>query len=161
MKQMKLNFSAIISLYLLSIIYSSFVDAKSVYVAPKLPSFPYKTFNIIDYHAISDDKTDNTKAIQTAIDAAVSAGGGQVIIPLGNYLTSPIQFGNNLNIHFDSDAKLKMLPIDRYPGGTTHCSNFIVAEKLHDIAITGKGTIDGQGSPWWKHAKWMMPNALV
>jgi len=145
-------------LLILSFIFSSvtndnYVIAQSVYVAPKLPSFPEKSFNINKYNAVGDDNTDNTKAIQSAIDAAVSAGGGEVVIPIGVYLCGPIQFGNNLNLHFDSGAILKMLPIDRYPGGTTDGTNFITAEKLHDIAITGKGTIDGQGSPWWKFAK--------
>lgn len=75
------------------------------------------------------------------------------MIPTGVYLCGPIQFGNKLNLHIDSGAVLKMLPIDKYPGGTNEGISFISAANLHDIAITGKGTIDGQGSPWWKNAK--------
>jgi polygalacturonase len=46
-----------------------------------------------------------------------------------------------------------MLPLDQYPGGTTAPANFISGTEMHDIAISGPGTIDGQGSPWWPYAK--------
>lgn len=39
--------------------------------------------------------------------------------------------------------------MDRYPGGTKSGTDFISGSKLHDVAITGSGTIDGQGAPWW------------
>ena len=42
-----------------------------------------------------------------------------------------------------------MLPIDRYPGGTTSPAHFISGANLHDIAISGAGAIDGQGQAWW------------
>ncbi len=140
-------------MFVMNLISPSIGKAQSKYEAPPLPSIPQRVFNVSNYNALGDDKTDNTKAIQSAIDAAVSAGGGQVVIPKGVYLCGPIQFGNNLNLHFDSGSILKMLPIDKYPGGTTDGTSFISAAGLHDIAITGKGTIDGQGSPWWKFAK--------
>ncbi|HEY4785620.1 MAG TPA: glycosyl hydrolase family 28 protein [Bacteroidales bacterium] len=129
------------------------IKAQSAYVAPTLPSIPDKLFNIKDYGAVSDSVTDNTKAIQDAVNAAVNAGGGIVVVPSGIYLCGPIQFNNNLNLHIDSGAILRMLPIDRYPGGKAEGTSFISGSKLHDIAITGKGMIDGQGSPWWPFAK--------
>ena len=127
--------------------------AQSTYVAPTLPTIPAKTFNIKDYGAVGDSTTDNTKAIQDAIDVAGNAGGGKVIIPSGIYLCGPFQFTNNLDLHIDAHAVLRMLPMDKYPGGIIEGRNFIVGSKLHDIAITGKGMIDGQGSPWWPFAK--------
>jgi len=129
------------------------IKAQSAYVAPTLPTIPDKTFNIKNYGAVGDNVTDNTKAIQEAINAAGIAGGGKVIIPAGEYLCGPFQFTNNLNLQIDSAAILRMLPIDKYPGGTTEGLNFISGSKLHDIAISGKGMIDGQGSPWWPFAK--------
>lgn len=128
-------------------------SAQSKFITPDLPKIPEKSFSINNYGAISDKVTDNTKAIQAAIDSALGAGGGQVIVSKGEYLCGPLQFGNNLELHLDEGAILKMLPIDNYPGGTTDGNNFISGANLHDIAITGKGTIDGQGSPWWKFAK--------
>jgi len=129
------------------------VNAQSTYVAPALPSIPDKTFNIKDYGAVCDSVTDNAKAIQDAINAAINSGGGKVVVPSGIYLCGPIQFSNNLDLHIDSGAILRMLPMETYRGGTKEGTNFISGSKLHDIAISGKGMIDGQGSPWWPFAK--------
>lgn len=142
----------IIFLFLAGTNYAA-VKAPPAWVAPTLPTIPDKSFNVRDYGAVGDNMTDNTKAIQEAINAAGTAGGGKVILPAGIYLCGPIQFTNNLNLQIDSAAILKMLPIDRYPGGTAQGLNFISGSKLHDIAISGKGMIDGQGSPWWPFAK--------
>ncbi len=133
--------------------YFNTLKAQTVYVAPTLPSIPAKTFNIQHYGAVGDNATDNTKAIQGAIDAAVNAGGGEVVVPVGVYLCGPLRFASNLNLHIDSAAILKMLPMDKYPGGTKEGIAFISGSKLHDVVISGKGTIDGQGSPWWPYAK--------
>jgi len=143
-----------ISLFLFVFLcFAGSINAQSAYIAPTLPTIPDKTFNIKDYGAVGDNVTDNTKAIQSAINAAGNAGGGKVIIPSGEYLCGPFQFTSNLNLQIDSAAILRMLPIDKYPGGTAEGQNFISGTKLHDIAISGKGTIDGQGSPWWPFAK--------
>ncbi|MGC4099976.1 glycoside hydrolase family 28 protein [Ferruginibacter sp.] len=129
------------------------LQAQTALVTPALPVIPNKTFNIKDFGAAADAQTDNTSAIQKAIDAANTAGGGKVVVPAGVFLCGPLQFVNNLNFQLDSGALLKLLPIDKYPGGTTTGTDFISGTKLHDVAITGKGTIDGQGSPWWPFAK--------
>src|SRR5438270_6861690 len=127
--------------------------AQSDFPDPALPSIPHKLFSIKDFGAIGDDRTDNTVAIQTAINAALAAGGGTVIVPAGVYLSGPLQVGSHLQLQIDSAAILQFLPIDRYPGGTAQGLDFISGSKLHDIALTGKGTIDGQGAPWWPFAK--------
>ncbi|HUZ60880.1 MAG TPA: glycosyl hydrolase family 28 protein [Hanamia sp.] len=129
------------------------VNAQSNYVAPVLPSIPDKVFNIKNFGAISDNQTDNTQAIQKTIDAAENGGGGKVEIPEGTYLCGPLQFYSNLDLHIDSNAVLRFLPINRYPGGLDEGTAFITGKGLENIAITGKGTIDGQGSPWWPYAK--------
>jgi len=56
-------------------------------------------------------------------------------------------------INLRVNGTLRMLPLDKYPGGTTAPANFISGAGRHDIAISGSGTIDGQGSPWWPYAK--------
>lgn len=120
---------------------------------PALPVIPDKVFSIKTYGAVSDTVTDNTAAIQQAINVANKAGGGKVIIPAGTYLCGPLHFYSNLDLQIDSSATLRFLPLGRYPGGLKEGRNFISGQGLHDIAITGKGTIDGQGSPWWPYAK--------
>ncbi|MFP5042887.1 glycoside hydrolase family 28 protein [Parasediminibacterium sp. JCM 36343] len=129
------------------------LDAQVDLPTPKLPTIPNKVFNIKDFGGVSDNKTDNTTAIQKAIDAANNAGGGKVVVPEGVYLCGPLVINSNLELHLDEGVTLKLLPLSRYPGGTTDGTDFIHGEKLHDIAITGKGTIDGQGADWWPFAK--------
>ncbi|MDD4968378.1 MAG: glycosyl hydrolase family 28 protein [Paludibacter sp.] len=131
----------------------STLKAQNAFIAPTLPIIQNKTFNIRDFGAVGDNKTDNTKAINDAISAASNAGGGKVVVPLGSFLCGPLRFKNNLNLQIDSAAILRMLPLDRYPGGTVEGTAFISGSQLHDIAISGKGMIDGQGSPWWPFAK--------
>jgi polygalacturonase len=152
---MKPNRAITLSLFLSFFLITNFttIYAQSAFVAPTLPTIPGKTFNVRDYGAVGDNIKDNTTAIQNAINAAANAGGGKVIVPAGIYLCGPFQFTNNLDLQIDSSAILRMLPIDKYPGGIIEGTAFITGLKLHDIAITGKGTIDGQGSPWWPFAK--------
>ena len=57
--------------------------------------------------------------------------------------------GINLRVN----GMLRMLPLRKYPGGTTDPANFIGGAGLHDIAISGRGVIDGQGVPWWPYAR--------
>jgi polygalacturonase len=120
---------------------------------PALPNIPNKTFNVTQYGAHRDHQADNAKALQAAIDAASAAGGGTVEIPAGDYLSGPIHLADRIRLQVDAGATLRMLPMDRYPGGTRNPESFITGSNLHDLAISGGGTIDGQGLAWWPHAK--------
>jgi polygalacturonase len=84
---------------------------------------------------------------------ANGSSGGVVEIPPGIYLSGPLNFSNSVGLRLDAGATLRMLPLDKYPGGTVNPKNFISGSGLHDIAITGSGAIDGQGSLWWPYAK--------
>jgi polygalacturonase len=114
--------------------------------------------NITNYGAVGDNITTNTTAIQNAINAAAAGGttngaaGGTVEIPPGIYLSGPLTLKSSVNLQIDAGAVLRMLPIDKYPGGTTSPANFISGSSLHDIEISGSGAIDGQGAPWWPYA---------
>jgi polygalacturonase len=121
------------------------------FVAPALPQIPAGIYNITNYGALGDGVVTNTSAIQAAIDAAVQAGGGTVEVPAGTYLSGPVKMADRINLRVD--GTLRMLPLGQYPGGTTAPANFISGAGLHDIAVSGAGTIDGQGSPWWPYAK--------
>lgn len=112
------------------------------------------------YLAIPDNNTDNTAAIQAAINAAAGGGttngllGGTVEIPAGTnaYLCGPLTLSSHVNLQIDAGAILRMLPITRWPGGTTSAGNFISGNNLQDIELSGSGAIDGQGAPWWPYA---------
>jgi len=110
--------------------------------------------NITDFGAVSSTTLTNTTAIQNAINAAAAGGatnglsGGTVEIPMGDYISGPLTMKSYVNLQIDAGATLQMLPYGSYPGGTSP-TDFISASKLHDIEISGGGTIDGQGAVWW------------
>jgi polygalacturonase len=139
-------------LIVLSALDLSSAQAQS-FIIPALPTIPNGIFNVTNYGAIGDGATTNTSAIQSAINAADKANGGTVEIPAGIFLSGPIQLANRINFHLDKGATLRMLPLDKYPGGTSDPANFISGASLHDVEISGLGVIDGQGIPWWPYAR--------
>jgi polygalacturonase len=105
-------------------------------------------YNIKKYGAKADDKTLNTVAIQSAIDACGTTG-GRVIIPEGTYLSGTLNLKNNVNLHLMPGAVLKgSSEFKDYPDlapGKKTVRAFINAAGVNHIAITGKGTINGNG----------------
>ena len=120
---------------------------------PPLPVIPQRTFTVTDSGAKGDGATDNAKAIQSAIDACAKAGGGVVIVPKGDFLCGPIRLASRINLRVEKGATLRILPLEKYPGGTKEPANFISGAGLQDVCISGEGTIDGQGAAWWPFAK--------
>jgi polygalacturonase len=127
----------------------------------KPPVFPKKDFNILKYGAKPGLIFDNREAINGAIDACAKAGGGRVIVPAGEFLTGAIRLRSNVNLHVSKGATLKFstdpkayLPLvhTRWEGmELMHLSPLIYAFEETNIAISGEGTLDGQGkSFFWK-----------
>jgi len=114
-----------------------------------------KDYNIMDFGAKSDTSNICTKAIQEAIDACYTDGGGRVIIPAGNFKSGTIIFKDNVELHFENGAILwGSKNLYDYPGikpkyvslrtqGKTR--QLIYAENASNIAISGLGEINGQG----------------
>jgi hypothetical protein len=123
----------------------------------KSPVFKKDTVSIKKYGAVADGNTLNTKNINSAIDALSKKGGGVVLIPSGLWLTGPIVLKNNINLHIAAGATL-LFTADKneYPlveanwEGLPQMRNQspISATKANNIAITGKGIIDGNGDGW-------------
>jgi len=119
---------------------------------PPLPVIPPGTFNVTDYGAIGDGATDNTNAIQGAINAARSAGGGTVEIPAAAqpYESGPLTLYSNINLQIDDGATLQALPFGVYPGSMSSPRHFITVNTgSTNVEISGSGAIDGNGSDWW------------
>jgi polygalacturonase len=103
-----------------------------------------KNYNITAYGAVADGKTNNTSAIQQAINEASANGGGRVVVPAGKFVTGVITLKSNVDLHVEKDAILLGSAI-RADYGEGKASPLIISNNQHHIAITGQGTIDGQG----------------
>ena len=125
------------------------------------PEFPDNEINILDHGANPDGKTKNTEAFKKAIAACAEKGGGKVIVPKGKYLTGAIHLDNNINLHLEEGAEILFStnPKDYYPLVETsyegveliNYSPLIYAYKKENVAVTGKGILNGQASNenWW------------
>lgn len=146
------------------------------------PTFREAVYDITAFGAKGDGITDAVKAINEAIDRCSHEGGGHVLIPEGNfYCRGSVFMKSNVDLHFADGARLTFsgigedfLPcvLTRWEGVEVfNFSPMIYARYLHNIAITGKGVIDGQGRKeivgWRKdddldqHTLWDMGTAQV
>ena len=132
-----------------------------------VPTFPSRDFDITTFGAAGDGRTSCTEAIRKAVAACSSAGGGRVIVPDGRFLTGAIRLESNVNLHLSDKATLaftddvKQYPIvfTRWEGvELMNFSPFIYAFEADNLAITGRGTLDGQADErhWWH---WRLPSA--
>jgi unsaturated rhamnogalacturonyl hydrolase len=137
---------------------TGWADYESVLARIKAPTFPDRDFPITDFGAKVG--TDASAAIAAAIDACNKAGGGRVVVPAGEWLTVAITLKSNVNLHVSEGATLRWLyEPARYPIVFTrfegvelmNFSPFIYAYGQENIAITGKGTLDGGAGwdNWW------------
>jgi len=135
---------------------------KQIEQSIRVPQFADKTYLITKYGAKTDaTAAKNQKAIQKAIDLCSKKGGGKVIVPAGSkFLTGAIHLKSGVNLEVQEGAVLEfafepeLYPIVETSWEGLECFNLspcVYAFKAKDIAITGKGTIDGGGSKetWW------------
>lgn len=121
----------------------------------ELPSFMDNTFHITDFGASGDGHTLNTTAFEKAVRACHDAGGGRIIVPAGIWLTGPICFMSNVNLHLEKGALIlfsrdhENYPIIQNPVNKSYIvSPPIYGFRLENIAITGQGILDGSGETW-------------
>ncbi|MEW4412099.1 glycoside hydrolase family 28 protein [Clostridium sp. AN503] len=127
------------------------------------PVFPDLKVDVTDYGAVPDDGGLDTKAIQAAIDQVSSQGGGMVVVPEGVFDTGAIVLKENVNLHLESENTVlcftrEIIP-ENYPLVLSYyegspCYNWsplIYAYEQDNIAVTGKGRLDGQADQdtWW------------
>jgi polygalacturonase len=116
------------------------------------------SFNVVDYGAVPDGTTLNTAAFARAVAACSAANGGTVIVPAGRYLTGAIILDSNMTLQLEAGSELLYSgnPADspivpsRWESTNAYIhAPLIYANGKHDVAVVGRGTINGQGSNWW------------
>lgn len=140
----------------------AFKESAKIEKQIKKTSFPKRTYLITDFGAKPDTPDEPChEAINRAIVACSLNGGGTVLVPKGTFHTGPLTLKSNVNLHVEEGAELKFSTDQSlyFPGVLTRwegldCYNarpLIYAYGETNIAITGKGVIDGQGSmeTWW------------
>ena len=117
------------------------------------PRIPAQVFAMADYHLKPDLSQPQTRLLQNVLDICHQAGGGEVVIGPGNYLTGPLTLHSDINLHLKKGCRLQFAtdPAD-YAKGPGYVEPCLEATNAHDIAITGHGVLDGQGRPWWRIA---------
>ncbi len=130
------------------------------------PVFPGLHGHVWHYGAVPNDGKLDTAAIQRAIDETSAHGGGTVVIPSGVYDVGAITLKSNVNLHLESKDTILRFTRDitpaNYPLVFAHYegsklynwSPLIYAYQQENIALTGKGTLDGQADKnnWWNWA---------
>jgi unsaturated rhamnogalacturonyl hydrolase len=125
----------------------------------KAPEFRARDFAITE-HGATPGGADCTAALARAIAAAHAAGGGRVVVPAGVFHTGAIHLKSNVNLHLAEGATLQFifapakypLVFTRWEG--VECMNYsalIYAFEQENIAVTGRGTLDGGADwdTWW------------
>ena len=135
------------------------IDKKLPFDMPEvqIPKFKKDTLNIVDFGAVPNTGKLCTKAINDAITKCSESGGGVVVIPSGLWTTGPIYLKSNVNLHtqngayilFTSDLNQYKLINSYFEGNKViRCESPIMGVGLENIAITGEGIFDGNGSKW-------------
>jgi polygalacturonase len=135
--------------------------ADRIVASVRRPRFPWRFFPVTDFGAVGDGTTKNTAAFAAAIAACSRSGGGHVIVPAGTFLTGAIHLRSRVDLHVAEGATILFSqdPNDYLPAVFTrwqgielmNYSPFIYSFGQRDIAVTGRGTLNGQAdaSHWW------------
>jgi len=121
------------------------------------PVIPDRQVKLTDFGGVGDGITLNTEAFAKAIDALSKQGGGKLVVPQGVWHTGPIVLKSNIELNlkvgavilFAADESLYPLIETSFEGlDTRRCQSPLSANGATNIAITGKGVIDGNGQYW-------------
>uniref|UniRef100_A0AAU6WL43 Pectate lyase superfamily protein domain-containing protein n=1 Tax=Chryseobacterium endophyticum TaxID=1854762 RepID=A0AAU6WL43_9FLAO len=120
-------------------------------------SFPAKRVFLTEFGGVPGGTVKNTEAFRKAIDALSKKGGGRLVVPRGMWLTGPIELKSNINLHVEEGAFIvfskdkndyPLVDVSFEGLNTIRCQSPISAKNATNIAITGKGVIDGSGDAW-------------
>ena len=153
--------------YLVCLAACLMLPAANAFAALPPPAEPEQVCDITDYGAVGDDETLNTEAFQKAIAACAEAGGGEVLVPAGDFMTGSIVLESNITLKIaeggriagtDSLAAYHYLDprhgristeLERGHGrlpqgdGRWHRA-LILGNDIENVQIVGPGVIDGR-----------------
>ncbi|MEM1324911.1 MAG: glycoside hydrolase family 28 protein [Bacteroidota bacterium] len=130
-------------------------EATAIVARIKAPTFPDREIQL----KLEEKSNDIREIVQTAIDEMSQKGGGKVILPEGKWFSKgPIHLKSNVNLHLEEGAILQFsdeaedyLPLVKVRWEGTVCWNYsplIYAFQQENMALTGRGVIDGNGREW-------------
>lgn len=154
----------VIVVLLLSIAVLGFAAQNSETISPQLPTIPQRRFILTDYNAVGDGRTLNTNAFRKAIAALHAAGGGNLIVSAGTFITGPFELVDNMALVLEKGATIRGsenfadYENTDESGGRDNRFNktrvpalpLIRGLNLTSVEIRGEGTIDGAGLIWWQ-----------
>ncbi|MFC6825163.1 glycoside hydrolase family 28 protein [Halopelagius fulvigenes] len=116
------------------------------------------SFDVREYGAAGDGTELDTEAIQGALDDCAETG-GTVHVPPGTYRTAPLRVGDDTTLHLDAGATLRFArDYSAFPTVESRWEGWnqvgfhpcLFVRDAENVAVTGRGTIDGQGDYWWE-----------
>lgn len=124
---------------------------------------PNPVFDVFNFGAKGDGKTLDQEAIQKTIDKCKGTG-GTVYLHNGTFLSGQVSLGSDMTLFIDSTATVLGIQSDKQDHYPSHLIETLYPNRMledcqrrlffgnhvHNLTVTGKGTIDGQGdfSPW-------------
>lgn len=124
------------------------------------PTFPDRVFSVTDFGAMEGGRANCGDAFKRAIEACHEAGGGRVLVPAGRFLTGPVHLKSGVELHLAEGSELVFsdrfedyLPPVLVRVGGIECYNYsplIYARDCENVAVTGKGKLDGNSGSWWE-----------
>jgi hypothetical protein len=123
-----------------------FVCAVAIVVASQTAP-AQRVFDVRDYGATGRKSDDARPALQKAIDACGKAGGGRVYVSPGEYTSGQLHLRSGVRLYLEAGATIyATLDTSQYDARK---AALIFGEDLHDIALEGAGTVDGQATYEW------------
>jgi hypothetical protein len=116
-------------------------------------------WEVTRFGAAGDGRTLATAALQKTLDACAAAGGGVVRVASGRYRTGALQLHSHVHLHLAAGATLlasdrpdDFPPVKGRDEGVERMvhASLLTGFDLEDVAITGRGVLDGHGQAWWQ-----------
>ncbi|MDR0388359.1 MAG: glycoside hydrolase family 28 protein [Treponema sp.] len=114
--------------------------------------------DIASFGALGDGRTDNSAAFAAALNVLRESGGGTLTVGQGIWQTGPIRLFSRTTLVVEEGAVISFIPeVERYTPVFTRWEGvecygmhpLIFADGEHDVAVTGKGFLKGNGQAWW------------